>query len=270
MSSLPVENTSVVGETDATDMLLASDIGEQRRKRRNERDRKRSAARKVPVISVDADLVSLTMACLVQEELNEMRKLVQEMEEKKNALVKKTSGTARVFSHIKDLALPSSPDSCSFISSVSTSTLTTASVREYVRLTAEAEAYRCQNAMMTKQLVERDLLYTILRTGLLEASQDKHSRVGSHFIPLSHEDGLTCMRKTLQYINNARLLYANDDSFQDRPTIFGWSQYCKRNGASINFAVRKSLLNVTPRELADTTWHLRYVGAEDHGRPAPI
>jgi hypothetical protein len=62
------------------------------------------------------------------------------------------------------------------------------------------------------------------------------------------------MHKTLHYINSARLLYANEANFQDRPTLFGWRQYCKRQGAFINFAVKKSLPNVTPRHLADTTW----------------
>ncbi|GMF31017.1 unnamed protein product [Phytophthora fragariaefolia] len=180
-----------------------------------------------------------------------MRELVTNLEKKKSALVKRVVGLA---GESKRVLSPLSPESCSPELSTSSSTVTTVSFSNYVQLTAQVEYFRRQNARMVEQIGERDLLYSVLRTGLLGFKRDEQNRGNAQFISLTHEQGMTCVRKTSQYINNARLRYANDKCFGDRPKIFGWSQYCKRQEASINFAVKKSLPNVTPRQLAATTW----------------
>ncbi|GMF22889.1 unnamed protein product [Phytophthora lilii] len=180
-----------------------------------------------------------------------MRRLVKDLEQQRDQLVKKKTTPDSCQAVATRLSV--SPDS-SLPATTSNSISTGVSLNNYLQLSAEAEAFRSQNASMTEQLVERDLLYSVLRTGLLEFSQDSLNGEDPRFTPLTKEEGMACVRTTLQYINNARLLYANDESFQDRPTIFGWRQYCKRQGASINFAVKKSLPNVTPQQLAAATW----------------
>ncbi|GMF31010.1 unnamed protein product [Phytophthora fragariaefolia] len=76
------------------------------------------------------------------------------------------------------------------------------------------------------------------------------------FTPLTREEGLACVRQTLQLINNARFLYASDEHYHNRSKFLGWGQYTVREGSTITFFVKKALPNVTPTQLMDTTWHL--------------
>ncbi|EGZ19994.1 hypothetical protein PHYSODRAFT_558559 [Phytophthora sojae] len=165
----------------------------------------------------------------------------------------------------------------------------------FVRLANEIEAFRRQNAVMTQQLRERDVTTGYMQNLLLEFSQDEtdsdnnsgsdsgsgsssstkskdkknkpREPLGSgprpfngdssvRFTPLTREEGLSCVRQTLQLINNARYLYATDAHYHNRSKFLGWGQYTVREGSTITFSVKKALRNVTPTQLMDTTWHL--------------
>ncbi|RLN69296.1 hypothetical protein BBJ28_00019852 [Nothophytophthora sp. Chile5] len=129
---------------------------------------------------------------------------------------------------------------------------------DYVQLAGEIESFRRQNAVMRQQLATRGLFSNSLRYGLLDFSP-RASPVDRAlpFAPLTQEEALACVQQTLQCIHKARLLYASDKRFLDRPTFLGWRQYAERQGSTATFAVKKALANASPQQLMDRTWRLQ-------------
>lgn len=127
------------------------------------------------------------------------------------------------------------------------------SVNDYLRLAAEVEAFRYENASLAGQLIRRDLFCRLIE---IELNAAMSPTIDPRFTPLTREEAMVCVTQTLQNVSNSRLLYASDLSFQGRPKIFGWSQYCERCGGAITFAVKKAMPNVTPRQLAATVWEM--------------
>ncbi|OWZ04201.1 hypothetical protein PHMEG_00023934 [Phytophthora megakarya] len=218
----------------------------QKKLKRNERDRQRSFAKR--------------------ESMKHMRQQVQELEERKQRLVDRSDEVR-------------SPSSTSLYPSSSTPIKR----ENFVRLANEIEAFRRQNAVMTQHLRERDVTTGYMQNLLLEFSPDetdsdnnsesdsqkkkKKEPLGSgprpfngnstvRFTPLTTEEGLACVRQTLQLINNARFLYASDSTYRNRSKFLGWEQFTLRQGATITFSVKKTVKNVTPAQLMATTWHL--------------
>ncbi|GMF22895.1 unnamed protein product [Phytophthora lilii] len=209
----------------------------------------------------------------------QMRQQVKELESRKQRLVERTGAGSEEFRS------PTPPSSSSYPSRA-----TPVKRENFVRLANEIEAFRRQNAVMTKQLRERDVATGYMQNLLLEFSHDEtdsdnNSSSGSdsgpakskkskareplgsgprpfngnsrvRFTPLTREEGLTCVRQTLQLINNARLLYATEEHYYNRSKFLGWGQYTLRQGSTITFSVKKSLSKVTPAQLMATTWHL--------------
>ncbi|ETK92154.1 hypothetical protein F441_04536 [Phytophthora nicotianae CJ01A1] len=239
--------------------------GEQLKKlKRNERDRQRSFAKR--------------------ESMKQMRQQVKELEQHKQRLVERT-GSNTVSPQSDECRSPTPPNASS---SLYPSPSTPIKRENFVRLANEIEEFRRQNAVMTQQLRERDVTTGYMQNLLLEFSPDetdsdnnsesdsvsgnnksKKSKepLGSgprpfngnssvRFTPLTREEGLSCVRQTLQLINNARVLYASDAQYHNRTKFLGWSQYTLRQGSTITFSVKKSLKNVTPAQLMATTWHL--------------
>ncbi|KAE8904417.1 hypothetical protein PF005_g26464 [Phytophthora fragariae] len=237
--------------------------------KRNERDRQRSFAKR--------------------ESMKQMRQQVKTLENRKQQLVQRAGDTN------SPNATPDSPQNQEVRSPSSISAYPSPSTpikrENFVRLANEIEDFRRQNAAMTQQLRERDVSTGYMQNLLLEFSQDEtdsdtNSSDGSsnqtkpkdrkpksseplgsgprpfngdssvRFTPLTREEGLACVRQTLQLINNARFLYASDAHYHNRSKFLGWGQYTVREGSTITFSVKKSLPNVTPKQLMDTTWHL--------------
>ncbi|KAI9919959.1 hypothetical protein PsorP6_016056 [Peronosclerospora sorghi] len=222
--------------------------------KRNERDRQRSFAKR--------------------QTMQQMRLQVKELEEQKQHLIKRTSGLELTSSRNDEIRL-ASPFPSSFYAPS-----TTAIKREYfLSLTNEIEKFRHQNAVMTKQLREWEITTGYMQNLLLEYIQDQTDsesesspckRADSHgcsprpsngtknvcFTPLTLEEGMTCVRQTLQLINNARIYFANDANYHNRNMFLGWEQYTLRQGSTIMFSVEKSLPNVTPAQLMDTMWDI--------------
>jgi anion-transporting ArsA/GET3 family ATPase len=95
---------------------------------------------------------------LVQEELSDMRQLVKDLEQQKEELAKQNANA------------PTRLPGCSSIVPMDTSSAETGvNVQDFLELSADVEAVRLENANLAEQIVERDLLYSVLRTGLLEA-----------------------------------------------------------------------------------------------------
>ncbi|RLN53604.1 hypothetical protein BBJ28_00012647 [Nothophytophthora sp. Chile5] len=218
--------------------------------RRNARDRRRSKFKK--------------------ESIREGRRIVKGLELQKQQLMKQTAltgafdGDTRLQLDLADLELPPS-----FPSPSSPSTLIQRDC--YVQLTHETDSLRLQNTTMAAEVRRRDQfaitvesLVHDVRQGDPEADNDRINQGSSdrispfavQFTPLTLDEGRECVQQTLQSIANARLLYASEASFQNRPTFLGWSQYARRQSATFTFAVKKSLLKVTPGQLVETTWRL--------------
>lgn len=79
----------------------------------------------------------------------------------------------------------------------------------------------------------------------------------THF---THEEGMAYVWQILKQIHDARLYYASEERFENRPTFFGWSQYAEHQGDAVTFCVRKLLHNVTPQQLMDRTWQMHTNG----------
>ncbi|POM63569.1 Hypothetical protein PHPALM_21012 [Phytophthora palmivora] len=225
--------------------------------KRNERDRQRSFAKR--------------------ESMKQMRQQVKELQERKQRLVERTDELVEPQNH--EFRSPSPPSSTSLYPS----SATPVKRENFVRLANEIEEFRRQNAVMTKQLRERDVTTGYMQNLLLEFSHDETDSdnnsesdsgkkiqgepLGSgprpfngdssvRFTPLTREEGLACVRQTLQLINNARVLYASDALYHNRSKFLGWGQYTLRQGSTITFSVKKTVKNVTPAQLMATTWHL--------------
>ncbi|KAL3665367.1 hypothetical protein V7S43_009406 [Phytophthora oleae] len=127
---------------------------------------------------------------------------------------------------------------------------------DYVQLAAEIEAFRRQNAAMVKELARRDLFNNSLRYRLL-SFPPPDSRSGLQPTHFTHEQGMTYVWQTLERIHDARLLYASEERFLNRPTFLGWSQYSEHQGDIVTFGVKKALRNVTPQQLMDQSWQLQ-------------
>lgn len=221
--------------------------------------------------------------------MQQMRQQVKYLEGRKQRLVERTDSN-------NSAAKPASPQSQEFrapsppSSSLYPSPSTPIKRENFVRLANEIEEFRHQNAVMTKQLRERDVTTGYMQNLLLEFRQDEtdsDSNSGSdsgsckskgqkskgaqplgsgprpfngnssvRFTPLTREEGMICVRQTLQLINNARFLYASDANYHNRSKFLGWEQFTLRQGSTITFSVKKSLPNVTPAQLMATTWHL--------------
>ncbi|KAL4102755.1 hypothetical protein PRIC1_006498 [Phytophthora ramorum] len=234
--------------------------------KRNERDRQRSLAKR--------------------QSMQHMRQQVKELEARKQRLVERSDSSSNDV-----LATPDSPQSHEFRSPTATtlypSPATPIKRENFLRLASEIEEFRRQNTVMTQQLRARDVTTGYMQNLLLEFSQDetdsdnnsgsdsgggKKSTKGRQplgsgprpfngdssvrFTPLTREEGLSCVRQTLQLINNARFLYASDSTYLNRSTFLGWEQYTLRQGSSITFSVKKALPNVTPAQLMATTWRI--------------
>ncbi|KAG7377828.1 hypothetical protein PHYPSEUDO_010934 [Phytophthora pseudosyringae] len=251
--------------------------------KRNERDRQRSFAKRH----------SLPFAA--QESMQQMRQQVKELEERKQRIVERTGGssaTTAASPQSQEFRSPTAPSAPS--PSLYPSPVTPIKRENFVRLADEIEAFRRQNAVMTQHLRERDVTTGYMQNLLLEFSQDEtdndnnsgsesDSGVGGkytskkskgrepplgsgprplngdssvRFTPLTTEEGLACVRETLQLTNNARFLYASDAQYHNRSKFLGWEQFTLRQGSTITFSVKKSLKNVTPVQLMATTWHL--------------
>ncbi|RLN87433.1 hypothetical protein BBJ28_00016408 [Nothophytophthora sp. Chile5] len=129
---------------------------------------------------------------------------------------------------------------------------------DYARLAGEIGSFRRQNAVMKQQLATRGLFSNSLRYGLLDFSpRAPPVDRALPFAPLTQEEALACVRQTLQCIHKARLLYASDKRFLDRPTFLGWRQYTERQGSIATFAVKKALAKASPQQLMDRTWRLQ-------------
>lgn len=249
-------------------VIATSNADDQLKKlKRNERDRQRSFAKR--------------------ESMKQMRQQVKELEERKQRLVERT-GSKAVSPQSNEFRSPSPPSAST---SMYPSPETPVKRENFVRLADEIEEFRRQNTIMTQQLRERDVATGYMQNLLLEFSQDetdnssgesdagsdsrcngkrsngrKPPRVsGPHplngdsnvrFTPLTTEEGVACVRQTLQLINNARFLYASDVHYHNRSKFLGWEQFTLRQGSTITFSVKKSLKNVTPAQLMATTWHL--------------
>ncbi|KAG7401440.1 hypothetical protein PHYBOEH_001432 [Phytophthora boehmeriae] len=240
--------------------------------RRNERDRQRSFAKR--------------------ETMKKMREQVKELEQRKQRLVERTggsnSGGLSIALKESNVASPQSQEARSPTLPASAYPSAAVPVKRdnFVQLTSEIEEFRRQNAVMIKQLRERDLLTSYMQNLLMDFRKDDESDgdnnsgsdsgkgknkykqpLGSgprpfnrdstvRFTPLTREEGMACVQQTLQLINNARILYASDDHFKNRSKFLGWSQYTLRQGSTMSFAVKKNLNNVTPQQLMATTWRI--------------
>ncbi|GMF22891.1 unnamed protein product [Phytophthora lilii] len=127
---------------------------------------------------------------------------------------------------------------------------------DYVQLAAEIEEFRRQNAAMVQELARRDLFNNSIRYRLTSLPP-LVSRAALLPTQLTHEEGMTCVWQTLERIHDARLLYASEERFHNRPTFLGWSQYSERQGDVVAFGVKKTLRNVTPQQLMDRSWQLQ-------------
>ncbi|KAL3665366.1 hypothetical protein V7S43_009405 [Phytophthora oleae] len=256
-------------------LVIATSNGDDQLKKlkRNERDRQRSFAKR--------------------ESMKEMRQQVKELEERKQRLVERTVGnnmTKAVSQQSNEFRSPSPPSASA---SMYPSPDTPIKRENFVRLADEIEEFRRQNTIMTQKLRERDVTTGYMQNLLLEFSQDEtdqdnsssESDAGSdskyngkrsngrkpplasgprplngdssvRFTPLTTEEGVACVRQTLQLINNARFLYASDAHYHNRSKFLGWEQFTLRQGSTITFSVKKSLKNVTPAQLMATTWHV--------------
>ncbi|RLN02945.1 hypothetical protein BBJ28_00000926 [Nothophytophthora sp. Chile5] len=218
--------------------------------RRNARDRRRSKFKK--------------------ESIRESCRVVKDLELQKQQLMKQTALTGafgsdtRLQLGLADLKLPPSSQS---LSSPSTSTQRDC----YVQLAHETDSLRLQNATMAAEVRRRDQFASTVESlardvrqggpeadnnAINQGSSDRIPPFAVQFTPLTLDEGRECVQQTLQSIANARLLYASEASFQNRLTFLGWSQYARRQGATFTFAVKKSLLKVTPGQLVETTWRL--------------
>jgi hypothetical protein len=139
---------------------------------------------------------------------------------------------------------------------------------DYVQLAAEIEAFRLQNAAMVEELARRDLFNNSLRYRLASFPPLDSSSSGMQLAQLTREEGVACVSEALERIHAARMLYASEERFRNRPTFLGWSQYSERQGQLVTFGVKKAVRNVTPQELMDRTWQLQIDG-DNHRRLGP-
>ncbi|KAG6580173.1 uncharacterized protein IUM83_15788 [Phytophthora cinnamomi] len=260
----PAEGAEEDTENPSPNRITSTADARLKKLKRNERDRQRSFAKR--------------------ESMKHMRQQVKELEGRKQRLVERAATPDSPQS--QEFRSPTTPTAAM---SMYPSPSTPIKRENFVRLANEIEEFRRQNAVMTQQLRERDVTTGYMQNLLLEFSQDetdsdtnsgsdsghsssakskgKREPLGSgprpfngdssvRFTPLTREEGLSCVRQTLQLINNARNLYASDAHYHNRSKFLGWGQYTVREGSTITFSVKKSLPNVTPAQLMDTTWHL--------------
>ncbi|GMF31015.1 unnamed protein product [Phytophthora fragariaefolia] len=191
--------------------------------------------------------------------MQQMRKMVAALELQKHQLIIAGRSPLSDGSPREQCASPSTlswsnlvPTSSSRCSSSSTSITRD----DYVQLAAEVEEFRRQNAAMIHELAKRDLFNNSLRYRLA-SFPPSDSRSSMQPTQLTQEEGVAYVWQTLKLIHDARLCYASEKCFQNRPTFLGWSQYSERQGNIVTFGVKKALHNVTPQQLMDRTWQMQ-------------
>lgn len=129
---------------------------------------------------------------------------------------------------------------------------------EFVRLAAEIEAVRRENAALTQRLRSRDLFNSVMQNLLLEfeSPPQEPAKESVVFTPLTQDEGAAVIARTMQQMASARALYACESNFADRATVFGWREFTFRRHTTITFTVKKSLPNTVPSALLDATWRL--------------
>lgn len=209
---------------------------ELKKRRRNERDRRRNSAKR--------------------ETMEQMRKTVAALELQKQQLMQHfvVDSPSPCSSPSDGYRSPSSSPGPS--SSLYPSPMMPVTRDDYVQLATEIEAFRRQNAAMVQELARRDLFNNSLRYRLM-GFPPPDSRSGMQPTHFTREQGMTYVQQTLERIHAARLLYASDKRFLNRPTFLGWSQYSERQGDVVTFGVKKALQNVTPQQLMDRSWQLQ-------------
>ncbi|KAJ8544391.1 hypothetical protein ON010_g11877 [Phytophthora cinnamomi] len=232
---------SPVGTKEEDGAQLSAD--QLKKHRRNERDRRRSFAKR--------------------ETMDRMRKMVAALELQKQQLMENVTASS-LWSHTSSI----SAEQCASPSfwpnlvvsasptSLYPSSSTSVTRDDYVQLAAEIEEFRRQNSAMAQELARRDLFNNSLRYRLA-SFPPLDSRSGIQPTQLTQEEGMDCVWQTLERIHDARLRYASEACFQNRPTFLGWSQYSERQGDVVTFGVKKALRNVTPQQLMDRTWQLQ-------------
>ncbi|KAL7997216.1 hypothetical protein Plhal703r1_c35g0130531 [Plasmopara halstedii] len=240
----------------SSEILSQSQNSKQKKQKRNERDRQRSLTKR--------------------QSMTQMRQQMKDLEQQKQQLIE----------HTREHSTKSKKHP---LNSMYPSPSTSIKRENFVRLSHEIEAFRRQNAILTEQLRERDLGAGYMQNLLLDFSPDEtdndtHSNSSEsdsssnfytstkrkshllprlfnddskvYFTPLTREEGIACVRQTLQLVHNAQALYANDVHYNNRLKFFGWGQYTLRQGSTITFSVKKTLKNITPTQLMATTWNL--------------
>lgn len=152
---------------------------------------------------------------------------------------------------------------------------------EFVRLAADVEALRKENAALVASIRQRDMFASALQNLMLEfdhppelaelleeAAAMAHADVneeaaqgdGSNsskevaFTPLTADEAADCARSTIAAMDRARSAHARDATFAKGAQFFGWSEFTFRKNATISFAVKKTLPNTSPANLLATTW----------------
>ncbi|GLD97296.1 hypothetical protein PINS_up005980 [Pythium insidiosum] len=176
-----------------------------KRMKRNARDRQRSLMKR--------------------DSVNRMRRLVQELEDRKQALLDE---------HNK---------------------ADTAARHEYLELVQQIERLRVENNALYEEIRERDLFRNMIHTFMLEFRSPEEASVPAQFPLLDADDADECVAKTQQQVINAFYENLQRRSFSTA-RIFGWSDFRCKTGTAVSFAVRKTFVHSSIDELAERTWHV--------------
>ncbi|KAG7377827.1 hypothetical protein PHYPSEUDO_010933 [Phytophthora pseudosyringae] len=199
---------------------------EQFKKRRcNERDRRRS--------------------CAKRETMEQVRRTVAALELQEQQLMQRITGDSPCSD--ENRSLPSTwPDLVvSTAPSLYPSPLTPVTHDGYVQFANEIEEFWRQNVAMAQALARRDL-FNNSRHYRLKSFPPLDSRSGMQPAQLTHEEGVTTCGKS-----------SSEERFRNRSTFLGWSQHSEHQGEVVTFGVKKALWNVSPQQLMDRSWQFQ-------------
>ncbi|TYZ66943.1 hypothetical protein PybrP1_010640 [[Pythium] brassicae (nom. inval.)] len=243
----------------------AADGARLKKERRNERDRQRSF--------------------LKRESLNEMRKLVEELEAAKRRLLAEATTSPRspstpaptpappreplapsahahaLASDIENAAAHSPRRGATPRRSAGASLSPSKVERaDFVQLTEQLECLRVENAALAQLVRERDLFNSAMQHLLLDFQRraDEPAETAAAalvgFAPLSRADVRAAVAAALQLCRAAR-----DEMRHPRASAgqcFGWTDARARAGATVTFTVHKRLVNARAAALRDSMWDL--------------
>ncbi|KAL7687874.1 hypothetical protein Plhal304r1_c021g0075751 [Plasmopara halstedii] len=79
-----------------------------------------------------------------------------------------------------------------------------------------------------------------------------------YFTPLTREEGIACVRQTLQLVHNAQALYANDVHYNNRLKFFGWGSIRYDKVRPLHFHEDSSRSGVSGQKLALRTIYVLF------------